>query len=195
MADFKLLGNQTEVQSSLAKMTQGIGYPLRDVEDSLVASTIIPQRVLTADSFVDQNPVAVDTPLQITFGPAQAPGLGVDVDAAGNFTCTETGIYQTTLRLQVGRVGNPGVARVFIRVLLNGAQAGNSVFTQLDDSNLTLTGVFEGYFPLTQGDIVTVEVMRDSAGINEGGLFTETPVLAWNPAPSARVTVDKFVLA
>ena len=39
-----------------------------------------------------------------------------------------------------------------------------------------------------------MEVARDSAGTNDGGLFVISPTIAgWNIVPSATVVVNKFV--
>ena len=63
-------------------------------------------------------------------------------------------------------------------------------------SAATQTIPFSAAIPLTMaaGDTMTMEVARDSAGTNDGGLFAVSPTIAgWNIVPSATVVVNKFV--
>ena len=194
--DFKLLGSQDPVNNSLGQMTQGIGFPLRDVDPSLSGGTVTVQseQVIRASSPDTQQPTAEDTPLQLTFGPAQTTGLGIDVDATGEFTCTIEDTYQIRLRLQFGRIGSPSSSIIFGRFLLNGVQVSEPVFAQLDDSEDVIPATFEGAIPLTIGDHFTVEIYRDSAGNNSGGVFAKTANLAgWGTAPSCLMTVTRVI--
>jgi hypothetical protein len=75
---------------------------------------------------------------------------------------------------------------------VNGLQAGDPVFAQLDDSEDVIPTTFEGVIPLTVGDTFTVEMIRDSAGINAGGVFAQTSnVAGWGTAPSCLCLVSR----
>lgn len=194
MADFKLLGGTDPATQPLGQMTQGLGFPLRDVDPATSGGqvVVVHEEVIRAASPLTQEPTAVDTPLQITFGDAQVTGKGVDVDANGVFTCTAEGDYAIRIRLQLGRTSNPTSSIMFSRFLVNGVQIAAPIFTQLADSNDQIPTSFEGVIPLTAGDEFTIEIHRSSAGANSGGVFAATSAL-WGVAPSAQIIVTKTV--
>ena len=151
------------------------------------------QSKLSAFSSVNQNPSAVDTPLQITFGPAQATA-DVSISAAGVITFNTSGNYLIDIFLRFGRSTSTGNAILLNRILKNGAQILNSNGVILSAATQTIP--FSAAIPLTMaaGDTITMEVARDSAGTNDGGLFVVSPTIAgWNIVPSATVFVNKFV--
>ena len=150
--------------------------------------------VLRARSPITQEPVALDTAIQLSFGAPQSVS-DFDLDALGNITCKVADAYSLWLRVQFGRTGTPGEAIVLMRALLNGTQAGASVFTRLRGQGAyAVPGTFQGVLNLTAGDVITVEVARDSAGIDEGGVFAFAPTIAgWNDAPSCQVIVNRIV--
>lgn len=151
------------------------------------------QTELSAFSSVNQNPSAVDTPLQITFGSAQTTA-DVSISAAGVITFNTSGNYLIDIFLRFGRSTSAGNAIILNRILKNGAQILNS--NGLILSAATQTIPFSAAIPLTMaaGDTMTMEVARHSAGTNDGGLFVVSPTVAgWNIVPSATVVVNKFV--
>ena len=151
------------------------------------------QAKLSAFSSVNQNPSAVDTPLQITFGSAQTTA-DVSVSAAGVITFNTSGNYLIDIFLRFGRSTSSGNAILLNRILKNGAQILNSNGVILSAATQTIP--FSAAIPLTMaaGDTITMEVARDSAGTNDGGLFVVSPTIAgWNIVPSATVVVNKFV--
>ena len=148
---------------------------------------------LSSFSSVNQNPSAVDTPLQITFGSAQSTA-DVSISSAGVITFNTSGNYLIDIFLRFGRSTSAGNAILLNRILKNGAQILNS--NGLILSAATQTIPFSAAIPLTMaaGDTMTMEVARDSAGTNDGGLFAVSPTIAgWNIVPSATVVVNKFV--
>ena len=148
---------------------------------------------LSSFSSVNQNPSAVNTPLKITFGPAQATA-DVSISAAGVITFNTSGNYLVDIFLRFGRSTSTGNAIILNRILKNGAQILNS--NGLILSAATQTIPFSAAIPLTMaaGDTITMEVARDSAGTNDGGLFVVSPTIAgWNIVPSATVVVNKFI--
>lgn len=151
------------------------------------------QAKLSAFSSVNQNPSAVDTPLQITLGSAQTT-TDVSISAAGVITFNTSGNYLIDIFLRFGRSTSTGNAIVLNRILKNGAQILNSNGVTLSAATQTIP--FSAAIPLTMaaGDTITMEVARDSSGTNDGGLFVISPTIAgWNIVPSATVVVNKFV--
>ena len=151
------------------------------------------QAKLSAFSSVNQNPSAVDTPLQITFGSAQTTS-DVSISSAGVITFNTSGNYLIDIFLRFGRSTSTGNAIVLNRILKNGAQILNSNGVILSAATQTIP--FSAAIPLTMsaGDTITMQVARDSAGTNDGGLFVVSPTIAgWNIVPSATVVVNKFV--
>ena len=148
---------------------------------------------LSSFSSVNQNPSAVNTPLQITFGSAQTTS-DVSVSSAGVITFNTSGNYLIDIFLRFGRSTSTGNAILLNRVLKNGAQILNSNGVILSAATQTIP--FSAAIPLTlaAGDTITMQVARDSAGTNDGGLFVVSPTIAgWNIVPSATVVVNKFV--
>jgi hypothetical protein len=79
--------------------------------------------------------------------------------------------------------------------LINGTQAGPSFSTVLDDSDDVVPLTFESTITMEVGDVLTVEIVRDSAGINEGGIFVESSTLSdWQDAPSSLLTITRSVV-
>lgn len=151
------------------------------------------QSKLSSFSSVNQNPSAVNTPLQITFGSAQDTA-DVSISAAGVITFNTSGNYLIDIFLRFGRSTSTGNAIILNRILKNGAQILNSNGVILSAATQTIP--FSAAIPITMaaGDTMTMEVARDSAGANDGGLFVVSPTVAgWNIVPSATVVVSKFV--
>jgi hypothetical protein len=149
------------------------------------------ETILTADSLVDQEPLALDTPIQISFGPTQPPLL----DAAGSFTAADNGQYEFSFTFQYGRAGSGGVSWLFFRLLKNGTQIGTTPFVKLENLNADFPAEFNNTLDLLVGDVISLELLRDSRGNNSGGLLTETPLLiGWNPSPSASLSVKRMVI-
>lgn len=151
------------------------------------------QTRLSASSNINQNPSAVDTPLQVTFGPAQTT-TDVSVSSAGVITFNTPGNYLIDIFFRFGRSVSTGNAIVLNRLLKNGAQIFNSNGVILSAATQTIP--YSMAIPLTMaaGDTITMQVARDSSGTNDGGLFIISPTIAgWNIVPSATVVVNKFV--
>lgn len=190
MADFKIYGGTSPVVSSLGKMTQGIGFPLRDVEDEDRIS-ISTREVMRGASFVTQQPSSTDSPITVEFGGAQSVDE-FDLSVGGIITCKIAGEYNFRVRLEFGRTGSPGVSIVLGRFLVNGFQAGNTILAQLDDSDTAIPSVFSGAVSLSVNDELSVEIYRDSAGGNSGGLFPQAATLVgWGDSPSASFVIEQ----
>lgn len=193
MVDFNILGGTDPSGTTLGLMTQGIGYPLRDVIPSPAGGTVTVkfEQVLQAASFAVQEPTGTNSPIQIEFGAAQTLP-DVTLDANGTLTFLTEDEYNIRLRLLFGRLGNPGNAEMFSRTLVNGQPFGGTVHTILDDSDDVIPATFEGVLDVVPNDTLSFEFMRDASGTNAGGLYPATPSLAgWAQSPSALITINR----
>lgn len=148
--------------------------------------------VLAAQSFDEQFPSVLDTSLQVTFGTAQGTSSDpVMIDAAGEITFNETGVYLINGYGSVERRGSSGgVAILLFRFLVDGVQAGSVKSFHLDTTNLNIP--YEITFPInitTPGTTATFEIMRDSSGNNAGGLYPHTTLGPWSNVPSSEVNI------
>lgn len=148
---------------------------------------------LSSFSSVNQNPSAVNTPLQLIFGSAQTTP-DVSISAAGVITFNTSGNYLINIFLRFGRTTSTGNAIVLNRIMKNGAQILNSNGVVMSAATQTIP--FSAAIPLIMaaGDTMTMEIARDGAGTNDGGLAAISPTVpGWNIVPSATVVVNKFV--
>lgn len=151
--------------------------------------------LLIAASMSDQNPTGTDAPLQLEFGAAQGSGSDpVQIATDGTITINNDRQYKFRLTLQYGRVAAGGVSLLFVRVLVNGTQSGNSLETKLDNTNVNNPTQISFSLDLVDTDEVTFEIVRDSTENDSGGLFTGSPTLPWNDAPSASIIVSRGIL-
>jgi len=195
MADFKILGGTDPVNQSLGVMTQGLGFPLRDVEPSTAGGpvNVVVERVLDANDFTDQEPSALGVPLQVTFGAAQSNAF-FDLDALGNITVLSEDEFVWRARFVVGREGAGGESQIYIRSLVNGVQVGNSSHLIVDSPRVEIPVELEGVATLALNDVIAFQIVRDTDATNSGGLRAGNPSVAgWNPSPSARLTVDRYI--
>lgn len=153
-------------------------------------------RVLDASSpLANQQPSALDTPWQITFGTAVGDSsTDVKMDAAGLVTFNEGGVYMIEVSLQFGRTGASGVSRLGFRALANGIQAGATICANLDNSNVTIPFNEKSILAVTAGTTLAYQVVRAStnSGANFGGLFAGDVSPGWNAAPCARIRIQKL---
>jgi len=149
--------------------------------------------VFRAVSNVTQEPAGLDTPLQITFGAAQANAF-FSLAANGALTVLQAGNYSLVLRLVFGRTGVPGVANLYARALVNGVQNVGSIHAQLDNFNVSTSSLFviSGTFPAST--IFTAQLLRASinGGIDAGGLFAQpSPLAGWQPSASCSIVITR----
>lgn len=164
---------------------------IAQINADLSAINVQVDEVARGESFITQEPAGTDVPLQLTFG-AGSSTPEFNIDGAGNVTCLIAGQYQFRFRLLFGRTGAGGESLVYARALLNGVQVGSSVHSSLDDGNFNVPATFEGVLTLSVNDVLTVEIMRSSAGNNSGGVFTEpSPLAGWAASPSCLVQINR----
>ncbi len=193
----KLFGSNGDAAAPLFDVNYGIGLGdngLLPVETGASGDAtsfeILTTTVLLAGDMTTQEPAAVDTPIQLKFGAPQTTAHW-DLDALGNITCVTPGNYNFLLRVQWGRSGNMGAARLVVRFLVNGFQVGNPVYTTIDQSADVKTGTFEGSAAAEIGDVITIEFYRDSTGSDDGGVFPFVTTLGWGTAPSAQMLITE----
>lgn len=158
------------------------------------APTIVVQSdILVSSSLVNQIPGTLGTPLQVSFGALQATPQ-FDLSAAGAMTCKASGKYQFTFSAQAGRVGGAGVVNLFLRLLKNGTQIGNTSLARLDNAATIVPLRFPVSLDLLASDVITAFIVQDSSGIaGSGGLYSVTPATAgWAISPSAAVTISQL---
>lgn len=140
-----------------------------------------------------QNPAVVDVPLQVEFG-AGSSNANCTLASNGTLTFNTAGDYIITLFLRFGRLAGPGTAVLLNRFLINGVQGLNSNALRLTDVDTVIPFSTSLNVTATAGMTFQLQIMRDSAGINAGGLIRILPtVVGWNLSPSATIVVSKFV--
>jgi len=182
----KLIGTDAEDSSKTKNYT--VGSILNLVSASATS-------VLYAFSTVNQAPSVLDTPLQVTFGAAQNTATDpVMLDALGNITFNQTGMYLFNGFGNIERQGSSGgVSVLLFRALIDGVQAGI-----VKGFELNTTGVMFPYettivINITEvGTVLTWEILRDSSGVNQGGMYTHTASSTWDDVPSAQIQIFKF---
>lgn len=175
----------------------GSGSGVWTVPEEHLPSDISIERVLDAYStLATQNPTGLGeaNATQITFGAAANTGSDpVNLLSDGTLEVNESGLYRIKTSLQFGRTGASGTAGLLFRVLLNGTQAGRSVYYKLANADSTQYFENDSWVNLTAGTEVTFEVMREDSGNNSGGLVGFTPTGSWNTSSSASLRVERWV--
>ena len=167
---------------------------LRDVTLNMLDVTATQE--LVGEEFAPQVPAGLDLPLQITFGPDQLGDPDVTIAADGTVTFLTPGQYRYDLKLYVTRTTVVGEANILVRGLINGVQFGNPVGMVLADANTTSPLLLDGILLIGAADVplaYTAEIVRDSSGIDNGGLTGITTLVGWGNTPSARIQIVKEV--
>lgn len=146
---------------------------------------------LVSQSFSDQNPSSVDTPLQVVWGTAS--NTSVDVASNGVITFLEDGLYYLTFNLNFGRTTGAGTVILAVRFLVNGVASGITQKFTMSDSTASIPFCASDWLSASASDTITAQIIRDSAGINNGGLLTTDITLGdWADAPSAAISIQKI---
>lgn len=144
-------------------------------------------------SSITQGPSVVDTPYQVTFG----AGGGTDdftVASNGIITFNTSGLYEVDIDLNVSRTTSTGTAIFVARLLFNDVATGLTRGVRIDTDTSSVPIKFHQFVPMPAGATIKVQVMRDSAGANDGGLAPIDPVAAgWGTVPSASVKITKII--
>lgn len=149
--------------------------------------------VLSASETNNQEPTALDSPLQVTFGPAQNTASDpVSLDANGVITFNQAGLYLFTGYANFERQGSSGgVSVTLFRPLLNSVQADVTKMVELEKPGIALP--YEVSVPLTvsEGDTLTYEILRDSSGVDQGGLYAHINSSSWDDVPAVSIKIFK----
>lgn len=146
-----------------------------------------------ASSSASQQPNNLSTPMTVEFGAAQGSATtDVSLTSGGLLTFNSAGQYLVEFILRMGRTGTSGTSVLFARAKINGTQVNNSLSVTLNNAQIQpVTAVLA--INATAGMTLSVELIRDNSGVNDGGLFATTPSTSgWNISPSASLLVSKF---
>ena len=141
----------------------------------------------------DQQPTSLGVPIKVEFGPAQKTASDpVMLSAAGDVTINQTGTYAFRFKLQFGRSGATGISYLATRIMKGAAQFGATQCTRLSSSDSIIPTDSRVLMNLLAGDVITLQLIRDSIGANAGGLFAQTSSHGWDMAPSALLVVSRI---
>ncbi len=193
---FALIGANIPDNTSGAITPEKLREVTTQLADSMLyaAAGVKEVEVLRAPSTVVRAPTSVDTALQLTFGGAQGTASNpVMINAAGLVTFNTAGNYAVRIKLQAGRTGASGTSILLSRILVNGAQYGSPAATKLVSADVTIPIESRVVINAIAGQTMAVQIMRDSAGTNFGGVYPQTAtVAAWGVAPSALLVISRL---
>ncbi|USW07590.1 hypothetical protein PF619_gp56 [Salmonella phage GRNsp27] len=193
---FALIGANIPDNTSGAITPEKLREVTTQLADSMLyaAAGVKEVEVLRAPSTVVQAPTSVDTALQLTFGGAQGTASNpVMINAAGLVTFNTAGNYAVRIKLQAGRTGASGTSILLSRILVNGAQYGSPAATKLVSADVTIPIESRVVINAIAGQTMAVQIRRDSAGTNFGGVYPQTAtVAAWGVAPSALLVISRL---
>ncbi|MBU4800196.1 hypothetical protein [Salmonella enterica] len=193
---FALIGGNFPDNTTGAITPEKLREVTTQLADSMLyaATGVKEVEVLRASSTVAQAPTAVDTALQLSFGAAQgAASNPVMINAVGLVTFNTACNYAVRIKLQAGRTGASGTSILLSRILVNGAQYGSPAATKLVSADVTIPIESRVVINAIAGQTMAVQIMRDSAGTNFGGVYPQTAtVAAWGVAPSALLVISRL---
>lgn len=196
---FALIGTNVPDNTVGAVTPEKMREVLTQLGDSMLyaAAGMKEVEVLRAASTAIQAPTAVDTALQLTFGAAQKSATDpVMINAAGLVTFNQTGNYAVRIKTQNGRTGASGTSILLMRILVDGAQYGSPAATKITATDSTVPTESRVVLNPTAGQTLAIQIMRDSAGSNFGGVYPQAAtVTSWGSAPSALLVISRLEAA
>lgn len=194
---FTLIGTNLPDNTAGAITPEKLREVTTQMADSMLysAAGMKEVEVLRAASLTGQNPTAVDTPLQVTFGAAQNTSSNpVMLSAAGALTFNVAGSYAVRIKFQNARSVATGTSLLLSRLLINGTQYGSTQAVRMDNATACFVTESRVVINATAGQVLTAQIMRDSGGANFGGLlpFPPTAVTSWGTSPSALLVVSRL---
>jgi hypothetical protein len=163
-------------------------------------SDIAIERLLNATSVsAAQNPTGIGptNAVQVEFGPSQLGASDpIQIDALGNLTINQSGLYRVKVSLQAGRSGTGGTSELLIRALFDGVQQGRTVAIKLANENIISPFTDEAWLNLPEGAVVNYEIMRDSVGADSGGLVGQDVTVeagSWNQDVCAELRIERLI--
>jgi hypothetical protein len=82
---------------------------------------------------------------------------------------------------------------MLFRYLIDGSQVNSVGAISLSTVGITTPETLS--FPIrisTPGTVLTFEILRDSSGVDQGGLYPTTTLSTWDDAPSSALTIWKL---
>lgn len=165
------------------------------------ASDMVVERLIEGVSLAaSQQPSSrgIANAINIEFGAAQGgPSDPVELSVTGKSTFHEGGLRRIKVVFQFGRTGGAQTAEVLFRFLINGVQLGRSLGVKLGNADDLRYIDIDNWFNVPAGATLDVQIMRDLAGNNSGGLFKTIPTNegpgTWNDIPCAVLRIERFV--
>lgn len=158
--------------------------------------------IIDASTSSDQEPTALDSPIDIHFGGAQGTAQDpAHIDANGVVNINESGAYIIEVRLNVGRLSNSGTAYIFTRAAIDPGTGSFSIgttpiYTRLGANGFSIPERIEVRNIFTAGTRAKIQLVRDTNGggaANDGGLYSNTASGAgWGTSNTARILIYKI---
>ena len=188
LAADKLIGTDSEDSNATKNFT--IGSIETYVKSNLNLGVT---QVMTGSEFSNQEPSGLDTPLQVEFGIEQGSGSDpAQLSSAGAITFNQAGLYLFNGYGNFERQGSSGGEAILaFRALINGVQVGDTKMVEIDRVGVAIP--YEVTVPLNVsiGDVFTWEILRDSSGVDAGGLYMHNLLSSWSDIPSSAFTIWK----
>ena len=193
--DLTLDGTLTDSVGTTNDGTKVLGSDALGLPLWVAASSPSIAQVLHAPSVANQAPGGLDTELQVTFGSGTGTGSDpVMVSGLGDITFNDVGVYFVNAVGYLSRVGaSGGISVMLFRSLVDGSQVNSIGAISLPTVGITTPETLS--FPIrisTPGTVLTFEILRDSSGVDYGGLYPTTTLSAWDNAPSSALTIWKL---
>ena len=170
-------------------------YTIQSISDFTESNlSLSSSLLLSSSSTVDQTPSGLDTVLQVTFGAATGtPSDPVQLAADGTITFNEAGLYLFNGFGNFERQGSSGgVSVTLFRALINGSQVGVIKAVELNNTGVMIPYEVTTPIQASAADTLTWEILRDSSGVDQGGLYTHTNLSAWDDVPSASINIYRL---
>lgn len=159
------------------------------------APTVLSQAdIINSSSTATQIPGTLGTALQVSFGAAPVSTAQFDLSAAGAMTCKISGQYRFIFSAQAGRAAGAGIVNLFVRLLKNGTQIGNTSLARMDNAAVVTPLRFILVLDLVAADVLLAQIVQDTSGVaGSGGLYSVTPAaVGWGASPSSAVVISQI---
>lgn len=94
----------------------------------------------------------------------------INMDSSGTMTVLTGGIWRFTFNMNFGRTTNTSTAIILARLLINDVQFGFTQGVTIDSNASTRPVQIDVLGSFADNDTLKIQIMRDSAGQNDGGL-------------------------
>jgi hypothetical protein len=163
-----------------------------DTNTYLTSSSLQFNQVLNGSSTVAQLPSALNTGLVIDFGPSQVNSV-IFLASNGKIQFLEAGPYFVNAFGSVERQGSSGgIAVILFRAVLNGTQISLTKAIELQSTGVIIPYEVSIPFQAQVGDTLWFEIMRDSSGVDAGGVYPHTNLGGWSNVPSTQIQIWKL---